>query len=432
MPLTETNLEKLGKPGYPSVPETGQVLIWDTKQKGFGLRLTKGAKVYIAQSTVNGKDRRIKIGPVENISAEGARKEAIKLLGQMNAGVDPNAVKAAAKKKERTLADVLDDYLTRKQLRPGTEELYKLSFRLGLSDWSKRTLDEITRDEVEKRYDKLCNGWRAVEPAIHKNGRREGAPIRQTSAKGKSLASQALRLLGQMYNFEIEVNDRDDIRNPVKRLSHVRKGWTQSEQRTSVVMDNELSSFYQAIQKCQHEDIKDYFMLVLLTGLRAQEAAGLEWTEVHLDDGYLLIDGSRTKNSLDHALPLTPFLKELLVRRQEKTAGKLFVFPSNGKSGHLVEPKTAFNNVSKRLGKHITPHTLRHTFATVSQRLGVNPRLQSKLLNHAKKEITDRYIHADIPMLAEPMLAINKHFLDLMEVPQPKPVRTTKRKNGAK
>jgi integrase len=403
--LTDTEVKKL------PTPETGQVLYWDEKLKGFGVRTTPTAKAFIVQGRVRGQTGvcRVKIGSVDQWKSEAARERAKECLRQMDSGINPNEALQAHKLKRRTLTTILDEYIERKKsLRPATEYIYRAAFRLGLSDWGAKTLDQISRDDVENRYDKLCNGWRAVE-ASHTRG------------KGEAIASQTMRLLGQLYNFEIEVNDQQLI-NPVKRLSHVKRGWSKSNQRQTVVLDGELPAFYKAVSSLRFEATRDYIMLVLLTGLRAQEAAGLRWDEIDLTAGQMIIAGSRTKNGLDHGLPLTPFTKAMLTRRDEQNNGKSeFVFPGDGKTGHFTEPKTAFAYVSEEVKKHITPHTLRHTFATVSQKLLVHPRLQSKLLNHAKTDITDRYVHADIDLLREPLQKINEHFLTLMGVPQPEP-----------
>lgn len=403
--LTETNLEQIGK--KIALPKSGQVLYWDDRQPGFGVRVTPTTKVFIVQNRVDGRNRRVKIGAVGTISAEDAKRKAIEHIVTMNNGVDPNKKKASDKAKQKTLKDVFDDYLKRKKLRPNTQKLYSAGFKLTLSDWSKKTLEQITRDDVEKRYDKICTGWRAIE-ASHTRG------------NGEALASQAMRLLGQLFNFEIEVHDRE-IHNPVKRLSHVRRGWSKSNQRQTVVTDNELPLFYQSIKKLRHEHARDYMLLVLLTALRQQEAAGLEWDEINLDEKYLLIRKERTKNGIAHGLPLPGYLYELLARRKEqnKKDKSPFVFPGKGKSGHYIEPKMATAYISERLGKKITSHTMRHTFATVSQRLGIHSRLQSKLLNHIKPDVTQRYVHADISMLRDPMQKINEYFLDKMDVPQP-------------
>jgi len=56
----------------------GQTIVWDTKLKGFGVRLTKSAKSFICESRVAGRTRRVTIGSTNLFRVAEARKEAKK------------------------------------------------------------------------------------------------------------------------------------------------------------------------------------------------------------------------------------------------------------------------------------------------------------------------------------------------------------------
>lgn len=60
------------------------------------------------------------------------------------------------------------------------------------------------------------------------------------------------------------------------------------------------------------ETIRDYLLLVVFTGLRRKEAAGLTWSNMDLSDKTLRI--IETKSNQTHTLPLSDFLFELLQR----------------------------------------------------------------------------------------------------------------------
>jgi integrase len=415
MPVTRLNNANIEKIKHP---EKGYTLYWDDGgskqgQKGLGLRVTAASKTYIVQSVVKGRYRRVTIGSWPSLTPEEAIKRARTILNKMSEGIDPNKEKAAERAKDRTLQDVFNDYMDRKQLRAKTQEVYHKAFRAGLADWSKKKLEDITRDDVENRYDRMRKGYRCVGNKFTKVQNRQ-------RGDRSALASQAMRLLGQMYNFENAVYDRD-IRNPVKRLSYTRKGWSVANHRQTILQDSELPVFYNVVMSTRSELTRDCLMLLALTGLRLQEGVGLRWDEVDLDQEFILIGKDRTKNGVEHALPLTPYLLNMLKRRHEKRHKSPFVFPSPTLTGHYMDPKSVFNTISSRLGRsrelgnNITPHVLRHTFATTSQNLLINPRVQSKLLNHVtKSDITNRYIHSDVKLLREPLQQINDHLLKLM------------------
>lgn len=84
------------------------------------------------------------------------------------------------------------------------------------------------------------------------------------------------------------------------------------------------------------EMVRDYLLLVLFTGLRKEEAAQLTWNNADLIARTLTVID--TKNHLDHTLPLSDFLHELMLRRKE-AATTNSVFPGSGASGHMVEPR---------------------------------------------------------------------------------------------
>lgn len=77
-------------------------------------------------------------------------------------------------------------------------------------------------------------------------------------------------------------------------------------------------------------------MLVILTGLRRQDAASLRWEQVDMKTKTLrIID---TKNNVPHTLPLSTYLRNLLQIRLA-TAKSDFVFPAPSATGHIMESK---------------------------------------------------------------------------------------------
>jgi hypothetical protein len=242
--LTRENIERI------VLPEKGEAFYWDTKVKGFGLRVTAKGMRFIVQTRIATKSgpriTRIKIGTHGRLAPDQAEKQAKILLGQVESGTDPNREKQAKRIKARTLGEVFEEYVTRKKnLRPRTVKLYGDVFRLALSDWSNRPLHKITKDDAERRYADLCEKWRAVDVAFDR------------STDGKALASQAMRLLSQLYNFENNFYEKDLI-NPVKRLKYVYQGWSQTRRRTAVVLDRELALFNDCLKQLQRPDTRDY------------------------------------------------------------------------------------------------------------------------------------------------------------------------------
>ena len=72
-------------------PISGQVLYFDTQLRGLGIRVGRVSKTFFVERRVNGKTRRLTIGRYGVLTCEQARKEALRLLGAMAMGSDPNA-----------------------------------------------------------------------------------------------------------------------------------------------------------------------------------------------------------------------------------------------------------------------------------------------------------------------------------------------------
>ena len=81
MNLNKTTIEKL------PTPDKGYAIHWDEKLPGFGLRVTStGAKAFIFQKRINGKEKRMTVGRYGDLTAEQARKLAVKLAGEIASG----------------------------------------------------------------------------------------------------------------------------------------------------------------------------------------------------------------------------------------------------------------------------------------------------------------------------------------------------------
>jgi integrase len=160
--------------------------------------------------------------------------------------------------------------------------------------------------------------------------------------------------------------------------------------------------------------VSDYLLFLLLTGMRREEAARLVWDDVDLRARTVTIRD--TKNGEDHTLPLSDFLVELLARRKtEATNG--YVFPGEGKTGHIVEPRRQMEKVTKASSVAFTLHDLRRTFITIAESLDISAYALKRLLNHKmRNDVTAGYIITDVERLRKPMQQITDFILKCVEV----------------
>jgi integrase len=80
---------------------------------------------------------------------------------------------------------------------------------------------------------------------------------------------------------------------------------------------------------------RDYLLLLLFTGLRRNEAAAPRWEEVDFASRVIRLPAVRTKAGRKLDLPMTTFVRDLLVARRSAGVEGPFVFAGRGRSGHV-------------------------------------------------------------------------------------------------
>lgn len=402
MKLTKLEVERLPIPSSAGSGRTAQKRYYDTILKGFGVRVTSGGtKAFFIEKLVKNKLRRITLGRYPALTVEMARKEAHKVLGKIATGIDPIAERKEANAKSVTLKQVFIDYLNaRKSLKPTTLFDYRRIMKEAFSDWEHKPLLDITKDMVAKRHRKL-------------------------GEKSEARANLAMRFLRAIFNFAAGEYENAKgqsliLENPVKRLSHTR-AWYRVERRQTVIKAHELATWYQAVMELQDERstgrsaaLRDYFLLILFTGLRREEAASLRRDQVDLKAKTIRIPD--TKNHQAHVLPLSDFLYDLLNSRLAQSATD-FIFSSDSKMGYIIEPRKVMEKIISKSGVTFTLHDLRRTFITIAESLDIPAYALKRLMNHKMNhDVTAGYIVMDIERLRVPMQMITDHLLKLMGV----------------
>ena len=140
-------------------------------------------------------------------------------------------------------------------------------------------------------------------------------------------------------------------------------------------------------------------MLLLSTGIRRGEAVSITLDDLDLENRQLLIRGKGDKQRM---VPLTEQAVEAihgyLPHRTKTKSRHLFV---SAYGGHPIQGRVVNAMLAGTIrkagmeGQGITPHKLRHTFATHLIRKGVDVRTVQELLGHADLQTTAKYLHSD-------------------------------------
>ena len=350
--------------------EGKQAFYWDEKQPGFGIRVSKTSKTYIAQGLVKGgKERRVSLGRHGVIAADEARKKAVKILAQMNDGIDPNSEKRKAKVISITLSEVVKDYITDRNLKKRSIIDIEMHLNTTFSDWKNKPIVKIDRNAVLKKF-------------------------KEKSKDSHAQANQSFRILRALINYAAAKYRTDEpfiIENPVKILSET-KLWNQVKPRNKKIPTDKIGVFWNWLQGLRttpeqtplSRTVADVFCFLLLTGTRKNEAFKLKWETVDLEDGSFKLEDTKSGNSV--ILPLSKTLIEILEQRPRDNE---YVFPGQDGRTHLKDTRKSLVNSFSLIGSEIQIHDLRRTFRAVAGLAKVDFINCKLLLNHSLGKMGD-------------------------------------------
>src|SRR5262245_40664462 len=256
---------------------------------------------------------------------EVARQEARKVLQDMERGIDPRRVAEGVP----TLSDAYAAFKTIRQLAVRTKYDYERYYSVYFKAWHGRPVNEITPALVSKRHLEIA--------ADH----------------GEAQANAALRFLRSVLYFAQAEYGRELLpENPVRTLGHKRQ-WFRELPRQNVIKLHELPAWFEAVLALKNnqasqdrETLRDYFLIILLLGLRRSEAAKLKFADVDLKARTSTVP--ETKNYQPKVLPFGPYVEQILRRRLQENPGSPWVFWSAlNHHKHVIEPRKALAEVTK-------------------------------------------------------------------------------------
>ncbi|MEM6759216.1 MAG: site-specific tyrosine recombinase XerD [Pseudomonadota bacterium] len=227
-------------------------------------------------------------------------------------------------------------------------------------------------------------------------------------AQGLARATRARRLsaIKQLYRFAFDEGWRSD--NPAIQIAT-----PAAVKRLPKILDlaevDALLSAATGLGRNRHDRARDTCLMQLLyaTGMRVSELVGLPVASARGNPQMLLIMG---KGGKERMVPLSPPARDALAAwikirddraataQENGTPPSRFLFPSRGKDGHLtrvwfynrIKALAVFGGVSP---DKVTPHTLRHAFATHLLAGGADLRAIQTMLGHADVATTEIYTH---------------------------------------
>ena len=281
----------------------------------------------------------------------------------------------------------LDDYI------------HYLSIEKGLSD---NTIDGYVRDlEVFARYLKDRCGLDTDDPSVIEKEHILNYFMEITKA-GKSRRTQSRYLASIKSWFRYLLREKRITSDPTSIMESP-KG---EKKLPDVLSVEEVEGLLEMPDMTKDLGIRDRAMLEILygAGLRISELLGLHLEDINLELGFIRCIG---KGSKERIIPIGEIALEALEGYLDSTRSRLLKPGSRSKILFLNQrgggmSRQGFFKILKAYGrkaginKHLSPHTLRHSFATHLLENGADLRSVQEMLGHADISTTEIYTHLSI------------------------------------
>lgn len=353
---SSSNLVKLTKVTVAALalePGQGERVVWDSETPGLGLRVrTSGNKVWVIRPPrMGGASRIFTLGSASVLSLTEARTAARDRMAKAQLGDDPHAARRESRAQAAVTVGVLAErYIASAETRLGASTVYNMKNHLNRHFKSLHSypVNGVQRADVAAQLGII------------------------TKENGPHAANRARAVLSGFFSWAIGEGLAD--LNPTVGTNKA----TADVPRDRVLSKTELASIWRA---CGDNDFGRIIRLLILTGLRRDEVAGMEWGEVDIAGGLWTLPAARMKNRRAHDVPLSAPALEILAGMAEVEGRDLAFGRGTGPFSGFSRAKVALDT---RTGITVpwVLHDLRRTTATGMADLGVLPHVVEAVLSH--------------------------------------------------
>ncbi len=228
--------------------------------------------------------------------------------------------------------------------------------------------------------------------------------LKHLSSKNLNAKTKARTLISLRGFYKYLTNEKIIPKNPTKHIDLPKTELNLP----NILSIKEISALLSAPDTNKAKGARDSAMLELLyaAGLRVSELVKVKCNDINFDAGFIKVHG---KNSKERVIPIGLLaqkktneyyrnIRPLLL----KSHSSVFMFTA--RAGKPMSRQGLWKNIKKyaalsKIEKNITPHSLRHSFATHLLKGGANIRAVQIMLGHADISTTQIYTHVNITYL---------------------------------
>lgn len=242
------------------------------------------------------------------------------------------------------------------------------------------------------------------------------ALIAELNEVGIAITTQCRLISGWRSFFHMLVISDDIKENPAGLLLMP----TKPKHLPDVLSDSDVTAIQGTFDLGVPEQFRDYVMIEVLygCGLRVSELVNLKLSNIYVEEEYLQIFG---KGSKERWVPinqralhlLDTYIHQIRCHIQIVEGEEHFVF-LNRRGRHLTRIRVfqVIKDATERAGiqKHVSPHSLRHSFATELVEHGADLRAVQEMLGHSSIGTTEIYTHISRQMLRDTIKSYHPHY----------------------
>lgn len=352
---------------------------WDTELRGFVLLVTARChRSFQVRYRLPHRKGTHTYGSYPALSVEQAREVARCKLFAISQGRDPSAEKLAARR-AWTVKQLSEHFIAEHlpQLREASQVSYRHCIKTYiLPSLGRQVVSEVSRADIlrmfrdaQKKSSKLVDG--------------------EVTRSGATTANRVLAVTSCMFSEGVAQGLRID--NPCKLVKR------HPENKRERYLDaTETARLLAACDASRHLNGANLIRLLTLTGARRGETMKARWDEFDLDTGVWRKPSHHTKQKRNHRLPLSPAAVAVLRDMRAAAVGP-WLFPSSDPATPVADLKKSVARIfnDAELGKDVTLHTLRHSFAARVVSAGHGLHAAGTLLGHTQAATTHRYAHLE-------------------------------------
>jgi integrase len=260
----------------------------------------------------------------------------------------------------------------------------------------------VTPADVKQFMQDIANG--KTKARVKTERKRGLANVRG----GRGTASRTLGLLGGIFSYG------GVTPNPVHGVTRYKDG-----ERTRRLSPDEYKALATGLTKAEAEGIWPpaiaAIRFLIFTGWRSGEVADLRRQDLKLAERTAVLGDTKTY------LSIRPLSKRACAVLKRVLLSGEFVFPPSRGAEGSMDIGYFWAEIAKlgELPDDITPHTLRHSFASLAGDLGYSELMIAGLIGHRKASVTSKYIHLADPLLLAAADAVSNRTEELMGVLRP-------------